>query len=81
MAIFKKGKTWYIDYCVDGRRKREAIGHSRKVAECALAKRKVQIAENKFLDMRLKQSCGFEQLTSQYLEWARTNKLSCSRDE
>ena len=41
MAIFKKNNTWYIDYYVNGRRKRESIGPSKKLAKKVLQKRKV----------------------------------------
>ena len=51
MAIFKKNNNWYIDYYVNGRRKREKIGPNRKQALIVLQKRKVQIAENRFLDI------------------------------
>ncbi len=80
MAVFKKGKTWYIDYYVDGLRKREAIGSSRKMAEKVLAKRKVQIVEGKFLDVESRANIGFEYFSNHYLEYAKTNKLSWSRD-
>ena len=49
MAIFKKNDNWYIDYYVNGRRKREKIGPNRKQAIIVLQKRKVQIAEKRFL--------------------------------
>jgi len=80
MAVFKKGKTWYIDYYVDGQRKRESVGSSRKMAEKVLAKRKVQIAEGRFLDIENKAKISFENLSRQYLEYAKTNKISWSRD-
>ena len=58
MAIWRKkdknGKEvgdYYIDYYVNGKRKREKIGPSRKLANQVLAKRKIQIDENKFLDI------------------------------
>jgi hypothetical protein len=33
MAVFKKGRHWYIDYHVSGRRKRERIGPDKRLAE------------------------------------------------
>jgi hypothetical protein len=36
MAVFKKGRSWYIDYYVKGVRKRKKIGPSKHVAELAL---------------------------------------------
>jgi len=81
MAIFKKNKTWYIDYYVDGQRKREAVGSNLKMAEKVIAKRKVQIAENRFLDVESKAGCSFETLSKQYMEYAKTSKGSWSRDQ
>ncbi len=80
MALFKKGENWYIDYYLDGRRRREAVGPNRKVAERALAKRQVQVAENRFLDIVQKSKITFERLTESYLKYARTNKISWQRD-
>jgi hypothetical protein len=37
MVIFKKGRSWYIDYYVKGVWKRKKIGPSKHVAELALA--------------------------------------------
>lgn len=51
MGVFKKGKNWFIDYYVQGKRKRESIGPSKQLAQTILKKRKVQIAENRFLDI------------------------------
>ncbi len=80
MSLFKKGENWYIDYYLDGRRKREAVGPNRKVAERALAKRQVQVAENRFLDIVQKSKVTFEHLSDSYLKYAETNKSSWKRD-
>ena len=81
MALFKKGDAWYIDYYVDGKRRREAIGPNRKMAEKALAKRRVQVAENEFLDIVRKPKTTFDELAKIYIDYAKTNKLSWTRDE
>lgn len=52
MAIYQRGKNWYIDFTFKGQRIRESIGPSRKGAEKVIAKRKTEIAENKYLDKR-----------------------------
>lgn len=64
--IFKK--EWWIDYYVHGRKKREKIGTSRILAEQVLAKRKVEIAENKYLDVRNDPRIKFEDFADEYLE-------------
>jgi integrase len=80
MGIFKKEKTWYIDYYVNGKRRREAVGQNRKMAEKVLAKRKVQIAEKRFLDVVKKPKTTLPELAIKYMEYAKTNKLSWERD-
>jgi len=82
MGVFKKGKNWYIDYYVNGRRKREKVGPNKKQARTVLQKRKVQIAEGKFLDIRRHQKVKFEDMGETYMEaYSRPNKRSSARDE
>ena len=82
MGVFKKGKNWYIDYYVHGRRKREKIGPSKKQAFIVLQKRKVQIAEQKFLDIQKYQRTKFEEMGKLFLEnYSKPNKRSWRRDE
>jgi len=80
LAVFKKGNDWYIDYYVNGRRKREKIGPNRKLAETVLSKRKVQIAEGKFLDISKQPKTRFKDFASEYLNFSKTNKRSWLRD-
>jgi len=82
MGVFKKGKNWYIDYYVQGRRKREKIGPSKRQALIVLQKRKVQIAEKKFLDVQRHERVKFEEMGRLFLEnYSRPNKRSWRRDE
>jgi hypothetical protein len=50
MSVFKKQGVYWIDYCVNGHRKRERIGPDKRLAETVLRKRKVEIAEGRFLE-------------------------------
>ena len=45
MAVYQKKGIYFIDYIVEGRRKRESVGPSKKQAELVLKKRKIEIAE------------------------------------
>jgi len=82
MAVYQKGNKWYIDYYVDGRRRRECIGPTRRQAELVLKKRKVEIAENKFLNIRKFDRIRFKDMALEYLQiYAKPNKRSYSRDE
>ncbi|MFC1592572.1 tyrosine-type recombinase/integrase [Candidatus Omnitrophota bacterium] len=68
MAIYKRNNNYWIDYYANGKRKREKIGTSKALAETVLKKRKVEIAENRFLDIRKEQKIRFEDFANEYLE-------------
>lgn len=68
MSVFKKGNNWHIDYRVSGRRRREKVGPSKKIAELALQKRKVEIAEGKFLDIKRQNRIKFEDFAKIFIE-------------
>lgn len=79
MAIYQRGKNWYIDFTFHGERIREMIGPSRKGAEKVIAKRKAEIAENKFLDVRKEPDpISFYDFAKEYLQWAKANKKPSS---
>jgi integrase len=73
MGVFKRQGVFWIDYYVNGHRKRERIGPDKRLADTVLRKRKVAIAEGKFLDKRKVPRCTFAELAMMYLEWAKTN--------
>lgn len=52
MAIYQRGDNWYVDFRFKGQRIRESIGPSRKDAEKIIAKKKTEIVENRYLDIR-----------------------------
>jgi hypothetical protein len=70
MAVFKKQGVYWIDYYVNGRRKRERIGPDKRLAEIVIQKRKVAIAEGKYLDKQTAPRCTFTELAQLYLPWA-----------
>jgi len=81
MGVFKKNGKFYIDYYENGRRKREMIGESRQLAEKVLYKRKVQIAENRYLDIKKNAKIKFEEFSKTYLELhSKPNKKSWKSD-
>ena len=82
MAVYQKGSEWYIDYYANGRRKREKIGPSKKLAEEVFRKRKVQIAENRFLDVKKDEKIKLSELAATYMELhSKPNKRSWKSDE
>ncbi len=84
MALLLKKGEWYIDYYANGRRKREKIGTSKTLALNVLRKRKVELAENKYLDIRKEEKIRFEDFAKTFLEiHSKPNKKpsSLERDE
>src|SRR5262245_31977077 len=73
MGVLRKQGVFWVDYYVNGRRKRGRIGPDKKLAEVVLKKRKVEIAEGKYLDKKRVPRCTFHELAALYLPWAKTN--------
>jgi integrase len=80
MGVFKKQSVYWIDYYVQGHRKRERIGPDKRLAETVLRKRKVEIAEGRFLERQQPVTTTFDELKDAYLAYAKNNKRSWSRD-
>jgi integrase len=82
MSVFKKQGVYWIDYYVQGRRKRERIGPDKRLAETVLRKRKVEIAEGRFLEKRQLITTTFNELADAYLYYSRyqQQKRSWTRD-
>lgn len=65
---------------MNGARKRERIGPNKRLAETVYQKRKVEIAEGKYLDKQRPVTTSFDDLARAYLAYARENKRSWERD-
>jgi len=75
MAIYQRGDNWYIDFRFKGQRVRESIGPSRKDAEKIIAKKKTEIIENRYLDIRKEPApVKFHAFAKEYLQWSKANK-------
>ena len=82
MGLFFKNENWHIDYRLpNGKRRREKVGTSKKLAETVLSKRKVEIAEGKFLDVLRKEKIKFEVFSEEFLNiHSKANKKSWKSD-
>lgn len=81
MGIFVKNGKYWIDYRLNGKRKRECIGPDRKLAEVALETRKLDIfLQNSFAVKRVANSPYFEDFAEEYLEHVKEKKRSWRRD-
>ena len=75
MAVYQRGSNWYIDFTFHGQRIREMIGPSRKGAQKVIDKRKAEIAENKFLDVRKEpEAITFHEFAKEYLPISLANR-------
>lgn len=81
MGVYKKGSDFYIDFYANGKRKRKKIGPSKKIAELVLKKRKVEIAEGKFLDIDKMEKVRFDIFADEYLNLHSKLKKSYYTDE
>jgi integrase len=83
MGVYQRGDNWYIDFTFKGQRVRESIGPSRKNAQKVIDKRKTEIIENKYLDIRKDPDpVTFHEFCKQYVQWAKANKkaTTCAKD-
>lgn len=80
MGIYLKGKSWYIDYYVKGRRKRKKVSPSKKLAEQVLKDVHVKIAKGEYLGIYEEKKILFDDYAQQYLDYCKANKaLSTSQ--
>src|SRR5271157_1922951 len=70
MAVFKKGKDWWIDFYHQGKRIRRKVGPSKKVAEMALADVQVKKAKKEFLGVCEPKRVLFKDFATEYLEYS-----------
>lgn len=73
MGLYKRANkdgpaTWCIQYFVNGKRIREAVGPSKREAELVLGKRKATVREGEFFDMRKETNVAFGTLCDRYLQ-------------
>ncbi len=80
MALYRRDENWFIDYRANGRRIREKIGPNKKLAESVLAKRKLELAEKKFLDVRKVSRETFRSFAQKYLDWVQGRIRSISQE-
>jgi integrase len=78
MGVFKKQGVCWIDYYVNGNRKPERIGSAKRLAETVLRKRRVEIAEGKYLDKQRPITTTFEDLADADLHDAKDQQQNRS---
>ena len=79
--VRKRKNYWFIDYQAYGKRYRETIGTSKKLAQEVLHKRMVEIAEGKFLDKKNRYNVKMEDFANDYVElYGKNNKKDWKKD-
>ena len=76
-GVIERGGIYWLDYRYDGHRKRQKIGSGKKLAENAMRKIRVQIAEGKYLDIKKQQRTRFKEFADIYVRDYAKNKKSC----
>lgn len=72
--IFKRGRSWYIDCALKGRRIRKSVGPSRRVAELALRDIELKSARGEYLGIYEDKRVLFEDFAERYLTFSKANK-------
>lgn len=67
-GVVNRNGVYWLDYRVNGRRKRRKIGSSKKLAETIMRKIRVEIAECKYLDIREEKTISFQEFADIYVE-------------
>jgi len=74
MRIYKRGKTWYIDYVYRGRRIRRSVGRSERIADLTLKDIEVRIAKEENLGVHANKKVLFSSFAETYLAFSEVNK-------
>jgi integrase len=75
VGVFPRNGNWYISFFCQGRRIRQKVGPSKTLALNALKKREIEVAEEKFLDIKRQERIPFKEFAQEYLEkYAKPNK-------
>ncbi len=72
--------NFYLDYYAGGRRVREWIGPNKRLAVTVMAKRRTEIAEDRYLDKKTVRRVTFRQYGEEYRKVYSARKKSAKRD-
>jgi integrase len=73
MRVFKRGKNWYADYAVDGKRVRKSFGRQKQVAELYVKNIEVKIARGEELSPKY-DFISLPDFIAKYLQYCQDNK-------
>lgn len=79
MAIYKRGKVYWLEFSFQGKRYREPAGHNYELARRTLTKRRAEVESGVLLHRRKRTT--LRAWAERYRAWARDRKRSWKRDE
>jgi integrase len=74
MRVFKRGKFWYADYSIDGKRRMKSFGRQKKMAELFL--KDIELKNHRGELGFVQDNISLKQFIGKYLEYCRMNKSS-----
>ncbi|MDP5878246.1 MAG: hypothetical protein QF425_11405, partial [Dehalococcoidia bacterium] len=77
--IFKRGKKWYVDYRVNGRRIWKSVGTRKELAEDYLKDLEGKRVRGELMDIREVKTANFDDFCVKYLEVYGQNKAESTR--
>jgi len=80
MRLYKRKNIWYLDFTIEGKRIRKAVGTSKKEAQQALDIAKGKVLSGKFDIREFDPSITLQELADLYIPYAKANKKSWERD-
>lgn len=72
--IYQRSDYWYIDYTYRGKRIRESIGRSKKIADLKLKDIELKIARDEQLGIQETKKVLFRDFAEEYLNFSKANK-------
>jgi integrase len=72
-SVYKRGDMWWIDYRLNGARKREAVSKNKKEAQQALLVVEAEILQRRF-GVQKQKSIRLQKIMDEFLEWAKVNR-------
>jgi integrase len=69
-----RNQPWFIDYYAEGTRKREVVGTNKRLVDEVIAKRRIQLKENRFFDVKKDTQSTLREIADDFLNYSRINK-------
>lgn len=78
MRVYKRKDIYYVDYIINGKRTRRAVGSDKRIAEQVLHDIELKQLRKEYLGVFNDEKVPFEDYAKQYLEYSKQNKAKNS---